>query len=88
MIFATRTLFESCMSILRKLDKRSCTTAPLAAMIRPLTVPRTVVKAIAEMIAKSHSLKLRASSGAAMLLLVTSSAPLVIAPRPMKSVRT
>ena len=57
-------------------------------MIRPLTVPSTVVNAIAEMMANSSSLKLLASSGAAMLVLVTSSAPLVIAPRPRNSVST
>ena len=39
-------------------------------MIRPLTVPSTVVNAMAEMIANSSSLKLLASSGAAMLVLV------------------
>ena len=61
---------------------RSWATAPLAATIRPLTVPRTVVNATAEMTANGKSPKLRASSGAAMLLLVTSSAPPVIAPRP------
>ena len=42
---------------------RSCATAPLAAMIRPLTVPSTVVKAMAE-IANGSSPKLLASSGA------------------------
>ena len=74
--------------IRRTLVSRSWATAPLAAMIRPLTVPSTVVKAIAEMIANSSSLKLLASSGAAMLVLVTSRAPLVIAPRPRNSVST
>ena len=44
-------------------------------MISPLTVPSTVVNAMAEMIANSSSPKLRASSGAAMLLLVTSIGP-------------
>ena len=39
--------------------------------------------AIAEMMANNGSLMLRAKSGAAMLLLVTSIAPLVMAPRPM-----
>ncbi|GIT29529.1 MAG: hypothetical protein Ct9H300mP1_15750 [Planctomycetaceae bacterium] len=34
---------------------RSCVTAPLEARIRPLTVPSTVVKAMAEMAANSHS---------------------------------
>ena len=38
--------------------------------------------AMAEMAANSHSPMLNASSGADMLLLVTSSAPLVIAPKP------
>ena len=57
-------------------------------MIRPLTVPSTVVNAMAEMIANSHGLKLFAKSGAAMLLFVTSKAPLVIAPRPMNNVNT
>ncbi len=33
---------------------RSCTTAPLAATISPLTVPRTVVKAIAEITQARH----------------------------------
>ena len=56
-------------------------------MIRPLTVPRTVVKAMAEIIANNVSLMLRANNGAAILLLVTSIDPLVIAPRPMYSVR-
>ena len=51
-------------------------------MIRPLTVPSTVVKAIAEITAKSAVLNDLASSGAAMLVLVGSRAPLVIAPRP------
>ena len=57
-------------------------------MINPLTVPSTVVKAIAEITAKSVSLKLFASSGAAMFVLVGSRAPLVMAPRPRNSVRT
>ena len=61
---------------------RSCATAPLAAMIRPLTVPSTVVKATAEITANGSSPKVRARSGAAMFELVTSSAPPVIAPRP------
>ena len=60
----------SSSSIFRKLVIRSCATAPLAAMISPLTVPSTVVNAIAEMIANSSSPKLLASSGAAMLLSV------------------
>ena len=51
-------------------------------MISPLTVPSTVVKAIAEMIANSVVLNDLARSGAAMFVLVGSSAPLVIAPRP------
>ena len=38
---------------------------------------------MAEITANSHSLMLRARRGAAMLLSVTSSAPLVIAPKPM-----
>ncbi len=51
-------------------------------MIRPRTVPSTVVKATADSTANSNSLKLRASSGADMLESVMSSAPLVIAPSP------
>ena len=51
-----------------KRSSRSWATAPEAATIKPLTVPRTVAKAMAEMIAKSSSPKERASSGAAMLL--------------------
>ena len=42
------------------LSIRSCVTAPADARIKPLTVPSTVVKAIAEMTANSSSLKLRA----------------------------
>ena len=57
-------------------------------MIKPLTVPSTVVKAIAEMIAKSVVLNDLANSGAAMLVLVGSRAPLVMAPSPRKSVST
>ena len=68
--------------------KNPSSRAPADAKISPLTVPSTVVNAIAEMIANSHSLMLLASSGAAMLLFVTSSEPLVIAPRPRYSVRT
>ena len=56
------------MLIRMKLVIRSCATAPLASRIRPLTVPKTVVNAIAEMIANSSSPNSRASSGAAMLL--------------------
>ena len=57
-------------------------------MIRPLTVPSTVVKAIAEMMANSVLLNDLANSGAAMLVLVGSRAPLVMAPSPRKSVNT
>ena len=56
-------------------------------MIRPLTVPSTVVNAIAEITANGNSPNERANSGAAMLESVTSSVPLVIAPRPRNSVR-
>ena len=62
--------------------------APEAATISPLTVPSTVAKAMAEMIAKRSSPKDRASSGADMLLSAGLITPLVMAPRPMKSVRT
>ena len=58
-------------------------------MIRPLTVPSTVVKAIAEITANEQFAEARApSSGAAMFESVTSSVPLVIAPRPRNSVST
>ena len=46
------------------------------------------MNATAEMMANSQGSKLLASSGPAMLLLVTSIAPPVMAPRPMKSVST
>ena len=45
-------------------------------------MPSTVVNATAEITANSPSFMLFASKGAAMLLSVTSSAPLVIAPNP------
>ena len=61
---------------------RSWATAPLPAMMRPLTVPSTVVKAIAEMTAKSVVLNDLARSGAAMFVSVGSSTAEVIAPRP------
>lgn len=61
---------------------RSRATAPLAAMVSPLAVPRTVVNAIAELTAKGSSPKRRARSGTAMFVFVKSRAPLVIAPRP------
>ena len=57
-------------------------------MIRPLTVPSTVVNAIAEMTANNVVLNDLARSGAAMFELVGSRAPLVIAPRPRYSVST
>ncbi len=44
---------------------------PAEARISPLTVPSTVVNAIAEMIANSSSLKLRAKSGAAKFVSVS-----------------
>ena len=47
-IFAARTCLDSSIFISSKLVIRSCATAPLAAMIRPLTVPRMVVNATAE----------------------------------------
>ena len=63
-------------------ETRSWATAPLPAMMRPLTVPSTVVNAIAEMIANSVVLNDFASNGAAMFESVGSSTPEVIAPRP------
>ena len=57
---------------------KSCAIAPLAARISPLTVPSTVVNAIAEMIANGSSPNVLASSGADMLESVGSSAPLVL----------
>lgn len=86
-IFPQRTFSSSFIGMPRTFSTRSWATAPLPAMINPLTVPSTVVKAIAEMTAKSVLLKLFASSGA-MFVLVGSRAPLVMAPRPRNSVRT
>ena len=57
-------------------------------MISPLTVPSTVVKAIALMIANGSSPKVRDMYGAAVLVSPGTSAWLVIAPRPRNSVRT
>ena len=56
-------------------------------MISPLTVPSTVAKAMAEMMANRKVPNDWASSGADMLLSVRLITPLVIAPRPMNSVR-
>ena len=61
--------------------------APEAATIKPLTVPRTVAKAMAEMIAKSSTPKERASNGADMLLSAGLITALVMAPNPMKRVK-
>ncbi len=66
---------------------KSWATAPEAATIRPLTVPSTVANAMAEMTANRKLPKERASSGAAMLLSAGFITPLIIAPRPMNSVR-
>ena len=73
--------------MLKKRSIRSWATAPDAATIRPLTVPSTVAKAMAEMMANSSSPKERASSGADMLLSAGLTTPLIMAPRPMNSVR-
>jgi hypothetical protein len=84
---AERTLLRSVSLSPMTLSIRSCATAPLAARISPLTVPSTVVKAMALTRANMVSPKDRASRGADMLLLVTSSPPLVMAPRPINRVR-
>ncbi len=78
----------SVIFILKKRSMRSWATAPEAATIRPLTVPRTVANAIAEMIANKNTPNDFASSGADMLESVRSSTPLVMAPRPMNRVNT
>ena len=70
-----------------KRSSRSCATAPDAAMMRPLTVPRTVAKAMAEIMAKRKVPNDWASNGADMLLSSRLMVPLVMAPRPRKSVR-
>ena len=61
---------------------RSRATAPLPASTSPLTVPSTVKNATLEISAKSTLPKLRARSGAAMLLSEVSSMPPVMAPSP------
>ena len=81
-ILPQRTFSWSVIGMANTFSTRSWATAPLPAMMRPLTVPSTVVKAIAEMTAKSVVLNDFARSGAAMLVSVGSRAPLVIAPRP------
>ena len=57
-------------------------------MMRPLTVPSTVAKAMAEIMANRKVPNDSASSGADMLLSSRLTVPLVMAPRPRKSVRT
>ena len=57
-------------------------------MMRPLTVPSTVVNAMAEITANGNSPKLFASNGADMLELVTSKLPLTIAPLCESAIRT
>ncbi len=54
---------------------RSWATAPEAATMSPLTVPRTVAKAMAQMQEKIVTPKYFASSGADMLLLSMSRTP-------------
>ena len=56
-------------------------------MIRPLTVPSTVAKAMAEIIENRNVPNDRARSGADMLSSARLMTPLVIAPRPMNRVR-
>ena len=87
-ILPARTCCWSLSVSLHTLVIRSWTIAPAAAMIRPLTVPRTVVKAIALMIANGNWPKVFAISGVAVFVSVRSRAPLVIAPRPRNKVRT
>jgi hypothetical protein len=70
------------------LDMISWATAPEEATMRPETVPRMVAKAMADMRAKMTSPMDLARRGAAMLLLSTSMTPDVMAPNPMKRVRT
>jgi hypothetical protein len=60
---AARTFWKSSSFIFMKLVMRSWATAPLAAMIRPLTVPSTVVKATAEITAKRNSLSCAPAAG-------------------------
>ena len=55
---------------------------------RTALAPADLPAITADKTAKSNSLMLRASNGALMLESVTSSAPLVIAPRPKNKVRT
>ena len=57
-------------------------------MMRPLTVPSTVAKAIAEIIANRKVPNDSASSGADMLLSSGLTVAFVMAPRPRKSVST
>ena len=61
-----------------KLVMRSWATAPEAATIRPLTVPSTVAKAIADITANRNTPNVFARRGAAMLLLSTSRTPLTM----------
>ena len=81
--FPAFTFLRSSIFRFRYLSIKSWAMAPEDATIRPLTVPRTVANAMAEIIENRPIPKYFANNGPDILLLSTSSTPFTAAPSPI-----